>query len=120
MHGLIRDKWRDLDWEVGVLGYPVTDEMRAPDGLGRYNVFERGSVYFSEATGAHEVLGRIRDEYKDLGWEAGQLGYPISGEYAVDGGRKSDFEHGSITWLAATDDFVVEMATTESADGGTE
>ena len=109
VHGLIRDKWRDLGWEAGVLGYPIKDEIPTPDGAGRFSVFQRGSIYWSPATGAHEVLGRIRDKYKELGWEAGELGYPVSGEYAVDGGRKSDFEHGSITWQAATNDFEVEI-----------
>ncbi len=109
VHGLIRDKWRDLGWEAGVLGYPIKDEAKTPDGNGRFSVFQRGSIYWSPATGAHEVLGRIRDKYKELGWEAGELGYPVSGEYAVDGGRKSDFEHGSITWRAATNDFEVEI-----------
>lgn len=61
-------------------------------------------------TGAHEVVGRIRDEYKARGWEAGPLGYPTSGEYAVPGGRKSDFEHGSITWRTSTDDFEVRTS----------
>ena len=74
----------------------------------------------SASTRAHEVLGRIRDKYKELGWEAGELGYPTSGEYDVAGGRKSDFEHGSITWRSATDDFEVEMAPVTDADGGTE
>ena len=110
VHGYIRDEWRDVGWEAGILGYPITDETPTPDGVGRYNVFERGSIYWSPSTGAHEVHGRIRDEYEELGWEAGQLGYPVSGEYAVDGGRRSDFEHGSITWLSATDDFEVDIA----------
>src|SRR5690606_38603651 len=30
VHGLIRDKWAELDWEVGLLGYPITDEMKTP------------------------------------------------------------------------------------------
>ncbi len=120
VHGLIRDKWRDVGWEVGILGYPISDEIRTPDGVGRFNVFQRGSIYWTPSTGAHEVLGRIRDKYKDLGWEAGVLGYPVSGEYAVDGGRKSDFEHGSITWLSATDEFEVETDAVGAGDGGTE
>lgn len=114
VHGVIRDRWAALEWEPGVLGYPVSDEMGTPDGVGRYNVFERGSVYWTPATGAHEVLGRIRDTWKTLGWEAGALGYPISGEYDVAGGRKSDFQNGSITWTESTDETTVLM----NQDGG--
>jgi uncharacterized protein with LGFP repeats len=29
------------------------------------------------------------------------LGYPTRSEYAVPGGRASDFQHGRITWTAA-------------------
>ncbi len=36
-------------------------------------------------------------------WEQGALGFPVSGEYAVPGGRRSDFEGGSIRWDAARD-----------------
>jgi hypothetical protein len=107
VHGMIRDKWSDTGWEAGILGYPITDETPTPDGVGRYNVFERGSIYWTPALGAHEVHGRIRDEWKVLGWEAGSLGYPISDEYATSDGRANDFEHGSILWHASTDTFTV-------------
>jgi uncharacterized protein with LGFP repeats len=102
VHGRVRDKWMELGWEAGVLGYPITDEIPTPDGVGRYNVFEGGSIYWSPATDAHEVHGVIRDKYKELGWEAGALGYPTSDEHDVTGGRRSDFEHGSITWSSQT------------------
>ncbi len=110
VHGVIRDKWKELGWEAGLLGYPITDETKTPDGAGRYSVFVGGSVYWSPATGAHEVHGRIRDKYKEVGWEAGTLGYPVSDEYAVAEGRKSDFQHGSIIWNAQTDVTRVEGA----------
>lgn len=103
VHGLVHDRWVALGREASVVGYPITDERIPPDGIGRYGVFERGSIYWSPSTGAHEVHGRIRDKWKDLGWEAGALGYPTSGEYAVGGGRRSEFEHGTLTWLIATD-----------------
>jgi hypothetical protein len=107
VHGMIRDKWGELNWEAGILGYPITDETPTPDGVGRYNVFERGSIYWTPQLGAHEVHGRIRDQWKDLGWEAGSLGYPTSDEYATDDGRRSDFERGAILWHASSDTFTV-------------
>lgn len=103
VHGQIRDKWKELGWETGLLGYPITDETKTPDGIGRFNVFQGGSVYWSPDTGPHEVHGRIRDKYAELGWEAGSLGYPTSDEYAVTGGRRSDFQHGSLIWNPDTD-----------------
>jgi hypothetical protein len=102
VHGAIRDKWAALGWEAGALGYPLSNETKTPDGVGRFSVFQRGSIYWTAQTGAHDVRGAIRDKYAETGWEAGPLGYPVSGEYDVAGGRRSDFQHGSITWDAAT------------------
>ena len=36
------------------------------------------------------------------GWEPSYLGYPKSDEFAIPGGRRSNFEHGYITWNATT------------------
>ena len=98
--GLIRDRWAASGWETGVLGYPTTDEqpLRAN---GAFNHFRGGSVYFSPASGAHDVRGAIRDTWAAQGWENGRLGYPTSDEYAHAGGRRSDFQGGFITWTAA-------------------
>lgn len=101
--GEIESKYLALGGCGSVLGAPITDETGAPDGVGRYSVFEKGSIYWSPQTGAHEVHGRIRDAYKTAGWEAGSLGYPTSDEYGVSVGRRSDFQHGSITWTQSTD-----------------
>ena len=104
VYGAIRTRWGALGWEAGGLSYPVTGERATPDGRGRYNHFARpdgASIYWSPSTGAHEVYGRIRDRWAQQGWERGPLGYPVSGEYAVPGGRQSDFQHGSIRWDSA-------------------
>ena len=98
VHGLIRDKWAQLNWEAGILGYPISDETAASDGVGRYSTFQNGTIFWAPSTNAHEVHGLIRDKYAMLGYQASQLGYPTSDEYAITGGRKSDFQHGSITW----------------------
>jgi uncharacterized protein with LGFP repeats len=102
VHGAIRDRWAQLGWEVGGIGYPITDQQTCPDSVGRYNVFEGGSIYWTETTGAHEVRGSIRDKYKELGWEAGPLGYPIADEIMLADGVRSEFQHGSITWTRST------------------
>jgi hypothetical protein len=102
--GAIHDLYVSLGECGSFLGGPTTNETTTPDTIGRYNVFQGGSIYWSPNTGAHEVYGRIRDKWKELGWEAGALGYPTSGEYAVSGGRQSDFEHGSIRFDFASGD----------------
>jgi uncharacterized protein with LGFP repeats len=96
VRGLIRDKWAAMGWETSCLGYPATDEITLPGGA--FNHFAGGSVYWSPATGAHTVRGAIRDRWASVGWENGRLGYPTSDEYAVTGGRRSNFSGGSITW----------------------
>ncbi|HLM06956.1 MAG TPA: hypothetical protein VK402_17380 [Blastococcus sp.] len=98
VHGAIRATWASLGWEAGPLGFPVTSETRTPDGAGRFNHFQGGSIYWSPATGAHEVRGAIRAAWASLGSEDSLLGYPVSDEYAVPGGRRSDFEYGSLVW----------------------
>ncbi|MFP5218321.1 MAG: SpoIID/LytB domain-containing protein [Actinomycetes bacterium] len=100
--GAIRQRWAAMGWEKSALGYPVTDETPTPDGRGRFNHFQHGSVYWSPATGAHDVQGAIRARWASLGWETGRLGYPVSDQYVVAGGSRSDFQGGSITWNAST------------------
>ena len=107
--GEIEKKYLALGGCTSFLGAPITAETGTPDGIGRYSVFEQGSIYWTPAIGAFEVHGRIRDAWANAGWEAGVLGYPVSDEYAVDGGRRSDFQHGSITWDQATDTTTLTM-----------
>jgi hypothetical protein len=103
VHGANRDKWASLGWERSFLGYPLTDEIGAPDGVGRYNHFQGGSVYWTSGTGAHEVHGAIRDKWASLGWERSYLGYPLSDEEGLPTlGRISIFQRGNITWTPAT------------------
>lgn len=102
--GAIRDKWASLGWETGVCGYPITDENTCPDGVGKYNHFNKNnaSIYWTPSTGAHEVHGLIKDKWASLGWERSSLGYPTSDEYSVPEGRRSNFQHGTITYNAST------------------
>jgi hypothetical protein len=99
VHGAILAEYAALGAEGGFLGYPVTDERPTPDGAGRYNHFQNGSIYWSYASGAHEVHGAIRDKWASLGWEQGWLGFPMEGERPfTEGGRISRFQNGAIYW----------------------
>src|SRR5438067_9697384 len=93
-----------MGWEQSPLGYPTTGETGTPDKVGRFNHFERGSIYWTPQTHAHAVLGAIHAEWQATGWETGPLGYPITDEAATpDGvGRYNHFEHGSIYWTPQT------------------
>lgn len=100
VHGDIRLKWAKLSWEKGVLGYPITDENPTPNGKGRYNHFQNGSIFWTPKYGAFEVHGAIRDKWASLGWENSSLGFPISDEFTDSDGitKVNKFEGGKITW----------------------
>ncbi|MEQ0559876.1 PQQ-dependent sugar dehydrogenase [Amycolatopsis sp. NEAU-NG30] len=102
IYGEIRKKWAALGYERG-LGYPTTDELGTPDGIGRYNHFSLGhSIYYTTATGAHAVKGEIRKRWAALGWERSYLRYPRTDEYVTNGVYRSDFQGGYITYTLAT------------------
>lgn len=104
VHGLIKARWKSLGWERSFLGYPKTDETKTPDGIGRFNHFQGGSIYWSPASGAWEVHGAIRSKYASLGWERSFLRYPLTNETTCpDGvGRFNHFQGGSIYWTPST------------------
>src|SRR5690606_21477142 len=76
----IDDKYATLGGAGGFLGGPTTPELPCPDLVGAFRHYEHGSIYWSPATGAHEVHGEIKVLWSQLGWEAGELGYPTSDE----------------------------------------
>jgi len=97
------------------LGAPTGDvqPISAPDAFEPFaQNFQFGTVYFSLATGAHEVNGEIHQHYDSLGGPltgASQIGLkalslPVTDEKpALDGvGRVSDFGNGSIYWHPRT------------------
>jgi uncharacterized protein with LGFP repeats len=101
VHGDIRVKWSQLGGHRGFLGYPLTDETGTPDGVGRFNHFEGGSIYWTPDLGPHEVHGAIRDKWASMGWERSFLGYPTSDEHSPKGDnhtRISAFQGGHIVW----------------------
>jgi uncharacterized protein with LGFP repeats len=107
VHGAIRDKWASMGWERSLLGYPATDETGTPDGVGRYNAFQGGSIYWTPDTDAHEVHGAIRDKWASMGWERSYLGYPTSDEMSVvlpssGPAEENNFQRGNITWTPAS------------------
>ncbi len=101
VHGDIFLKYKETNAYAGFLGYPTTDQLNTPDGIGKFNHFERGSIYWSQETGAYEIHGAIREKWASMGWEKSWLGYPISDEESIPGtnGRRSRFTGGRIDWF---------------------
>jgi hypothetical protein len=83
VHGEIRAKYESLGGAAGPLGLPLTDETAAPDGVGRFNHFERGSLYWTPRTGPMMVRGTVRDRWAASGWERGPLGYPVQDQHRM-------------------------------------
>lgn len=103
VHGAILAEYAALGYERSRLGLPVTNETPTPDGLGRYELFEHGSIYWTPITGAHEVLGSILAKWASIGYERSVLSYPTSDPVAVaGGGRESTFLLGTITSTPST------------------
>jgi hypothetical protein len=78
VHGDIKRKYDVWQGGRGFLGLPTTDETGTPDGFGRFNHFEHGSIYWTSHTGPMTVSPPIRDKWASLGWERGDLGYPVT------------------------------------------
>lgn len=104
VHGEIYRRWDQFGREGSLLRLPVTDELPTPDGVGRFNYFEGGSIYWSPETGAYEIHGAILDRWSQLGWETSVLGYPTTNELPTpDGtGRYNHFRGGSVYWSPQT------------------
>jgi uncharacterized protein with LGFP repeats len=100
----IRDKWASMRYELGFLKFPTGDTRAVADGL--YTAFEGGRIYWSAATGAHEVHGRILGAYLRAGGPSA-LGFPIADEEPTVFGRVSRFERGAIYTTAARTTVVV-------------
>ena len=76
----INSKSQDMSRAGVGLGQPMAAEQTSSDGQGRYRVYQNSTVYWSPATGAHEVHGAIREQFIRVGAESSRLGYPISDE----------------------------------------
>jgi hypothetical protein len=76
VHGGIYAKFKTLLQHGRNLGAPITDESTTPDGVGHFNHFELGSIYWTPTTLGVGIWGPFRDRWAALGWERGRLGYP--------------------------------------------
>jgi len=102
--GAIRDRWEALGWENGMLGYPVGELTCGARNGGCLQEFQYGVVYTQAATGAHAVIGLIRQRWAAQGWEWGALGYPVTDTVCglVRGGCFQHFQGGSIYFSPAS------------------
>lgn len=107
--GAIGAKWCALGCE-GTLGYPTSDELTNPDGVGKRNSFMNDiSIYWIQATGAQPIGGAIGARWGRSGYEGGRYGYPTTGEFGATcgddsyttPGRTQSFQASQISWTGA-------------------
>lgn len=96
--GIIRATHDALGGADGSLGIP-TGAYGTVATIGRTQIFENGTMYWSPTTGARVTTGVIGRNYVALGGPAGPLGFP-AGDYGVapDDGRSQVFEKGTYYW----------------------
>ena len=107
--GDILAKYESLDSTAKQdLGEPIDNEKKNPDG-GVFQQFDGGVIVHT--TRSYVVWGKIRDKWNELGGSQGKLGYPTSDEAdTADGGKKTTFEHGTISWKPGEEEATVEMS----------
>ena len=117
----VLDAWTARGGVAG-LGYPLTDTVCGLRSGGCYQLFQKGSVYYSSGTPAAVVLGGIRDRWAASGLENGPLGYPTGNEQCglAGGGCSQSFVGGAVLWSGATGARTVRTAVLDAwtARGG--
>ncbi len=103
VHGEILVKYLLAGGQAGALGFPRTSQLSGASGVGAYNHFANGSIYWFPLLGAYIVSGTIRDKWMELGAEGGPLGYPTSDvqNLGLPAGVVSRFQYGSIYFSPA-------------------
>lgn len=102
----IENKATELDW----IGKAISEIEQV--GQGYVIRYEAADIYFSVATGAHEVHGDIGAKYNAFGAGNGILGLPTTDESGTPDqiGRFNHFQGGSIYWTINTGPMVVRGA----------
>ncbi|WP_311770545.1 hypothetical protein [Arthrobacter sp. AZCC_0090] len=90
--------------ESGWLGYPTSREICGLKAGGCYQMYQRGGIIWSPASGAQTSGGGIRSAWAGSGFENGRFGYPITdvicGQPAS--GCLQQFQGGVIYWSPET------------------
>ena len=89
-------------------------------GLGFYQLYDEGAIYWRQDLGATELYGVVYQRYASMGGaDSSFLGYPTADQTTdTDGvGQVGVFEHGSIYWSPGTSAFEVHGAISDSWKG---
>jgi uncharacterized protein with LGFP repeats len=100
IEGEVYRRWAGQGYEAGPLGWPTVDTSPTAGGVGRWQSFTGGTVYWSPASGARVMSGPIYDRFVRTGWEGGPLGWPTSDVLPTGGrdGTYQTFQNGAVYW----------------------
>jgi hypothetical protein len=94
--GGVREKWEALGADQGFVGLPWTGEQPADGGVVQW--FTGAAIFWSPATGAHELHEPILGGYQAVGGTHGAIGYPTTDVAELEsGGLVARFERGTVT-----------------------
>ncbi|MDN6794640.1 MAG: hypothetical protein L0L69_06220 [Propionibacterium sp.] len=100
----ITAKWQSLGGARGSLG-SATESPRS-EGAGVRQSFQGGTIYWTQAAGAHPVWGGIYWNWQARGGQTGSMGYPTTDEIKSGNGVYQKFQGGTIYWTQATGAYV--------------
>jgi uncharacterized protein with LGFP repeats len=97
LRGAIYRKYDSLRGPWGLLGLPTRPVVSLHDLHGKRGLFEGGSIYFKQATGAHELHGAVLRYYLSRGGASSTLRFPTSDvRKTASGGTTASFQGGRI------------------------
>lgn len=96
LQGRISARYSELGASGSWLGFPTTNELTAPDGKGRYVLFEHGAIYWTPETNAYEIPQDMFEAWGRQGYEAGTIGYPVEGPKTINDNIVQKFQGGYV------------------------
>ncbi|CCQ14389.1 putative uncharacterized protein [Rhodococcus sp. AW25M09] len=97
----VAQKWLSSGGETGALGVPVSGLVQVSGGREKAQ-FANGEIITNMAGQAVAVIGKIFQQYLQQGGVDGVLGLPITDEFRVQEGFRTDFENGSLIFNELT------------------
>ncbi len=90
----IMARWQRIGGTRSPVGTVRIGEYAVEDGSAQR--FDHGRIFYSKATGARELYGRILRRYQKAGGPSSSLGLPVSPVKARRAGERTKFEGGAI------------------------
>lgn len=111
----IARQWLAMGGNRGMLGDALTGLLTTASGQ-LYAIFQNGAVFSSPLGNVVSVVGEIFKAWQSAGGVLGNIGLPVTDEYKVSNGFRSDFEHGSMIFDEVTQQVTTILTPAEPAD----